>query len=146
MTGRGGAGPAPGWRVPGLILTVPGMLPPGGPFIDDDDVISNNGPPRRQRSARRGPSGAPPAGERRLVPDEVVIEVRNSVSATQIDALQRRHRLTRLELQTFQLVRHHFVPLAHSRPPLGDDGGARARARQSRRLGAAELPVRHAGG
>ena len=93
----------PGWRVPGVIMTVPGMLPPGGPFIDDDDVISNNGPPRRQRSARRGPSGAPPAGERRLVPDEVVIEVRNSVSATQIDALQRRHRLTRLESQTFQL-------------------------------------------
>jgi subtilisin family serine protease len=37
------------------------------------------------------------------VPDEVVIEVANAVSPQQIDALQRRHRLTRVESQTFQL-------------------------------------------
>ena len=54
---RGNDGPRggerrPGWRVPGVIMTVPGMLPPGGPFIDDDDVISNNGSPRRQRSRK----------------------------------------------------------------------------------------------
>ena len=45
----------------------------------------------------------PPANERRLVPDEVVIEIANSVSPQNIDALQRRHRLTRIESQTFQL-------------------------------------------
>ena len=38
-----------------------------------------------------------------MVPDEVVIELANTVSAQQIDALQRRHRLTRIESQTFQL-------------------------------------------
>ena len=37
------------------------------------------------------------------MPDEVVIELPNSVSAQQIEALQRRHRLTRLESQAFQL-------------------------------------------
>ena len=119
MTGRAVASAARGWRVPGVIMTVPGMLPPGGPFIDDDDVISNNGPPRRQRSARRGPSGAPPAGERRLVPDEVVIEVRNSVSATQIDALAAAASADPPRVANVPAVRHHFVPLAHSRPPLG---------------------------
>ena len=48
-------------------------------------------------------SGAPSANERRLVPDEVVIEIANSARPQQIDALQRRHRLTRLESLTFQL-------------------------------------------
>lgn len=46
--------------------------------------------------AQRLDRGAPPAGERGLLPHEVVIEVANSLSAAQIDALQRRHRLTRL--------------------------------------------------
>ena len=59
-----------------------------------------------RRSAQRAAvrSGAPSANERRLVPDEVVIEVANSVSAQQIDALQRRYRLARIESQTFQLT------------------------------------------
>ncbi len=38
------------------------------------------------------------------MPDEVVIEIANSVSSQQVDALQRRHRLTRIESQTFQLL------------------------------------------
>lgn len=94
----------PGWRVPGVIMTVPGMLPPGGPYIEDDDNISDNGAPRRQRSARRGPSGAPPAGERRLLSDEVVTELSNSVNARLVGAFERRHRLTRIESQRFTLT------------------------------------------
>ena len=86
------------WGVPGIVVAVP----PGG-FVDDD-VISDNGAPRQQRSARRGPSGAPPAGEVHLLPNEVVIEVANSVSARQIEALQRRHRLRRIQSQRFQLT------------------------------------------
>jgi hypothetical protein len=91
-----------GWgsAVPGIIMAIPHVVPPSGRFIDDGTV--DDRPVRRrtpQRSTRRGPSGAPPANERRLVPDEVVIEVANSVSPQQIDALQRRHRLTRLESQ-----------------------------------------------
>jgi subtilisin family serine protease len=77
-----------------------------GPVFEEDD-IDDGGPQgisrRTQRSARRGSSGAPAANERRLVPDEVVIEVANSVSPQQIDALQRRYRLTRIESHAFQL-------------------------------------------
>ena len=96
---RGGSG----WGGPGVLLAIPQMVPPGGQYIDDgDDVTQGAGRPP-QRSTRRGPSGAPAANERRLVPDEVVIEVANSVSPQQINALQRRYRLTRIESQTFQL-------------------------------------------
>src|SRR5664280_1314968 len=92
-----------GWGGPGVLLAIPQMGPPGGQYIDDgDDVPQGAGRPP-QRSTRRGPSGAPVANERRLVPDEVVIEVANSVNPQQIDALQRRYRLTRIESQTFQL-------------------------------------------
>jgi hypothetical protein len=98
-----------GWgaAVPGVLMAIPGMIPPrGGQFIDDGTV---NGPPQGprqppQQAGRRGPSGAPSANERRLVPDEVVIEVSNTVSPQAIDALQRRFRLTRVESQTFQLT------------------------------------------
>ena len=105
--GNGRRGPGLGAAVPGIIMAVPEFVPQrGGQFIDDGSV--NDDRPRRtrqppQRTTRRGPSGAPPANERRLVPDEVVIEVRNSASAQQIDALQTRHRLARLESQVSPL-------------------------------------------
>ena len=96
----GGGHRGPGWGgvVPGIIVGLPQSYTTG-PYIVDD------GPPgpRRTQANRRGASGAPPANERRLVPDEVVIELPNSVGARQIEALQRRHRLTRLESQAFQL-------------------------------------------
>jgi len=102
---RGPRGGGRGVAVPGIIMTVPAMLPPGGGrFIDDGSAEDNPRPARRsQRAARRGTSSAPPPGERRFVPDEVVIEVASSVNARQIDALQRRHRLTRIESRTNQL-------------------------------------------
>lgn len=102
---RGGRHGHFGVVVPGIIA-VPALGPPGGGrFIDDGSVddTPHRAARRSQRAARRGPSGAPPAGERRFVPDEVVIEVANSVSAGQIAALQRRHRLTRIESQSSQL-------------------------------------------
>jgi subtilisin family serine protease len=102
----GGWGPAG----PGVLMADPQAIPPGGQFVDDGAIDNGaiNGVPQSprqppQQTARRGPSGAPPANERRLVPDEVVIEVSNSVSAQTIDELQRRHRLTRIEFQTLQL-------------------------------------------
>jgi len=97
--GYHGGGPrGPGWgsMVPGIIMAVPRGYPPSGPFIDDGAS--------RQQANRRGSSGAPPANERRLVPDEVVIELSNSLSAEQVDALQRRFRLTRIESEPFQLT------------------------------------------
>ncbi len=39
-----------------------------------------------------------------MVPDEVVVEISNTVSPAQINALQSRFRLTRLESQSFQLT------------------------------------------
>ena len=106
--GGGGGGPrGPGWgvAVPGIIAVIPHLVPrdanaaPGGGRIDD----ARPQRPPSQQAARRGPSGAPPASERRLVPDEVVIELRNTMSPQQIQALQNRHRLTRLEQQASQL-------------------------------------------
>ena len=100
---HGGGFRGPGWGavVPGIIMGLPQGYPSNGIVVDDGPV--NNGPRRSQQSNRRGPSGAPPVNELRLVPDEVVIEIPSSVSAQQIDALQRRYQLTRLESQAFQL-------------------------------------------
>jgi subtilisin family serine protease len=95
----GGGHRGPGWGgVPGIIVGLPQGYSTG-PYVVDDAPSG----PRRAQVNRRGASGAPPANERRLVPNEVVIELSNSVSAQQIEALQRRHRLTRLESQAFQL-------------------------------------------
>jgi subtilisin family serine protease len=94
---NGGGYHGGGRRGPGIVVA----LPPGGRFIDDGG--SPRGP-RRSANGGRGPSGAPPAGERRLVPDEVLIAVGNTVTPAQINALQRRQRLRRIEQQTFQLA------------------------------------------
>jgi subtilisin family serine protease len=92
---RGGRHPGwhGGWGGPGIVVA----LPPGGRIVDD-------GPPPRRRDAQRRASGAPAAGETRLVPDEVLITVANSASPAQIEALQRRLRLTPIERQTFLLT------------------------------------------
>jgi hypothetical protein len=109
---RGGGGyPGGGYRggwgvvVPGVLMGFPQVGPSRGDvFIDDGNF--NDGPRGRppQRASRRGPSGAPPANERRLMPDEVVIELSNSVTPQTIDALQRRFRLERLDQQRLQLT------------------------------------------
>lgn len=92
-------------------MSLPGMIPPaGGQVIDEpiDMPPQGRSAPRQQqpqqRATNRGPSGVPPANERRMVPDEVVLEIPNSVSPAQINALQQRFRLTRLESQTFPLT------------------------------------------
>ena len=103
---RGGWHPGGGWHGPGIIVAIP----PRGEVVDDGPVEYVPHRPKRPRYPRRrttttqrGPSGVPPANEHRYVPDEVVIEVANSVSQQQIDALQQRHRLARIESHTFQL-------------------------------------------
>jgi subtilisin family serine protease len=104
--GRGGDGNGGyhggGYRGGAWGVAIPGGLSPQygprGVYIEDDAL-----PQGPRRSTRRNSNGAPAANERRLVPDEVVIEVANSVSPQQIDALQRRYRLARIESLTFQL-------------------------------------------
>jgi subtilisin family serine protease len=105
-----GGGFGAGLGAAGVLMALPGMIPPAGGQVVDDGAINmppqNQGPRQQapQRAANRGPSGVPPANERRMVPDEVVLEIPNTVSPAQITALQTRFRLTRLESQTFQLT------------------------------------------
>ena len=104
----GGGHRGPGWGavVPGIIMAVPAMIPPSNPrFVDDGTVVEDVDRPRRpQRQRVQRPSNAPAANERRVVPDEVVIEVARSVTPQQIEGLQRRHRLTRIESRTMTLT------------------------------------------
>ena len=98
-----------GWGgIGGVIMTLP-QAPPPERVIDEDDapVVRRSHRAQRpqrppQRTARRA-SGAPPSGERRFVPDEVVLELHNTVSERQIQTLQRRFRLTQIERQRLQL-------------------------------------------
>ena len=82
----------------GVIGGVLSAIPPDRVIDDGDDDYDPPPPPSRRQAqtAPRRNSNAPPAGERRLVPDEVVIELRNSATPAQIDALQRRFRLARI--------------------------------------------------
>jgi hypothetical protein len=99
---RGGGG----FRGPGFGVVVPGILsaiPPGGQYADPGDNAPQR-PNRPQRSARRDSGNMPAANERRYVPNEVVLAISNSVTPAQINALQARFRLTRLESQSFQLA------------------------------------------
>ena len=56
--------------------------------------------------ARR--SGVPPAGERRYVPDEVVIALPSTLSPQALDALARRHRLVRVASESIGLTATTF--------------------------------------
>ena len=102
--GDGGGFRGGGWggTIPGVLMAIPQVVPQGGQVIDDgaDDPQG----PRRQTSPRRTSSGIPPANERRYVPDEVVIELPNTISAQALDAFQRRSRLLQVERQTSQLT------------------------------------------
>ncbi|HXW26281.1 MAG TPA: S8 family serine peptidase, partial [Xanthobacteraceae bacterium] len=46
----------------------------------------------------------PPSGERRFVPDEVILSIGGDVSTQALDVLARRHGMTRLETQSFALT------------------------------------------
>jgi Subtilase family/Fervidolysin N-terminal prodomain len=49
-------------------------------------------------------SGVPPAGERRFVPNEVVVGLASNISQGELDALAQRHRLTAIESHDIPLV------------------------------------------
>src|SRR5665213_50486 len=103
--GSGGYNGGGGFRGPGFGVLVPGILsaiPRGGQYVDPGDDTPQR-PNRPQRSTRRNNGNLPAANERRFVPDEVLLAVSNNITPAQINALQVRFRLTRLESQTFQL-------------------------------------------
>lgn len=98
----------PGMRNPGRTRGPVLMIPLGPQIIETagDDLPPRRlaGPPKKSPPAKgpssaapRGPSGAPPANERRYVPDELLITVPSGFTAQAADALAARMRLVRLE-------------------------------------------------
>jgi subtilisin family serine protease len=108
--GGGFGGIATGLGAAAVIMSLPGMIPPAGGQVVDDPIDYQQPvrqAPRQQqpqRATNGGPSGVPPQNERRMVPDEVVLEIPNTVTPAQINTLQQRFRLTRIESQTFALT------------------------------------------
>jgi subtilisin family serine protease len=80
----------------------------GAPAVEQPQ--GRRGNTAQRRTANRG-SGGPPAGETRMVPDEVVIELPNSASPQTVNAMQRRFRLTAVESQSFALLGSTFYRL-----------------------------------
>lgn len=118
--GRGGGGGIGGIAVPlaigiiGAIASTPARSDPG---LDDAPpprrtIVRKSRPPRRgTRNAGNvgGGSGAPPAGERRFVPDEVLAQLPSNASDRAIAQTARRFRLTTIEQRTFQLTGERLV-------------------------------------
>ena len=73
----------------------------------------------------------------RLMPNEVVIELSNNASEQQVDALQRRLRLTRIDSQTFQLSNSIFY---RWRIPDSRSVASVVRALENARLAASAQP------
>lgn len=76
----------------------PGELtyqPPAGPELETHLIHHGGG---------NNGGGVPPRGERRFVPDEVIVEFSSSASPQSIDQIARRHSLTRLESQSLPLI------------------------------------------
>jgi subtilisin family serine protease len=104
------------------MLRVPpiGFGPVLGPAVVEPDVVvrTNPGgggkPPgrtthkgsgggKKPSPVARRPSGVPPSGERRYVPDEVVIEIAGSPAEATLRTLSARHRLVRIESRSLSL-------------------------------------------
>ena len=95
--------------------------PAAGTVVEIDD----GPPPRRitkkkpqkpkvqqaQQAAPRGGFDVPPAGEQRFVPNEVLLNMSPGTSNSALDAIARRHRLTRLELRDFALTQRRLARL-----------------------------------
>ncbi|MEA2907152.1 MAG: hypothetical protein QOI12_4539 [Alphaproteobacteria bacterium] len=88
--------PAIGVRVPGASSAGAGTPP---------NVGGSGQPPSGSNSepARRAGSGVPPANETRFAPDQVVVELAGHATDRVLDAMARRHRLTRLQSLNFRL-------------------------------------------
>ncbi|MDI3470269.1 MAG: Peptidase S8 and S53, subtilisin, kexin, sedolisin [Pseudolabrys sp.] len=109
VTGGGGYHGGGGWGGAGLagfgVGVVTGIIasqpPAGGTVVDEPPPHgSRNAGPRQPART----SGIPPAGETRMVPDEVVIELPNTTPQRTIAAIQRRFRLAALESRRDDLL------------------------------------------
>ena len=121
-----------GQRYPGgMVPRRPGggvlVTPSGGPYGygRPGTVVEIDGGPRRitkkkpqkpkvqqaQQTAPRGGFDVPPAGEQRFVQNEVLLNLSPGTSNFALDALARRHRLTRLELRDFAMTQRRLARL-----------------------------------
>jgi hypothetical protein len=104
-----------------------GIMVPGGyggsgtvVVVDDGDQVAPRHP-RNKKAARkqkpqkqfaqRGGFSVPPPGESRFVPNEVLLNISAATAARAVDAIARKYRLTRLDLQDFTLTRHRLARL-----------------------------------
>lgn len=106
-----GGGPSVGPRGPsnfGGSFTYFGSGRYGSPYpppvADYPQPPGRNANPVRPNRTPSNNNGIPPAGERRYVPDEVVVQLNGNPSQRAIEALARRYRLTLVESQNFSLL------------------------------------------
>jgi len=111
--GRGFGGGLAGFGigvVTGIIASQPAR---GEPAVDEPrgrrgGKNSTSSSATSRNANRGGGSGAPPAGETRMVPDEVVVELPNSASPQTVNAIRTRFRLTAVESQSVALLGSTF--------------------------------------
>jgi subtilisin family serine protease len=110
-------------------MVVPGGYGGPGIVVVDDDDDHGNAPVRHRRKtkkkeaqkaqkqkpqkqfAQRGGFSIPPAGERRFVANEVLLNISTATSARAVDSIARKYRLTRLDVQDFTMTRHRLARL-----------------------------------
>jgi Subtilase family len=133
----------PDLSVGGAVGSVTNAVPIEGLYDRTRDTVTNT--VRRSANAKdqlgKGLSGAaprasrvPPAGERRFVATEVLVALPSNLTPQALDALARRHRLTRLESQAIALTgtTFHRWQITDQRPvadvvrALEADSGVRA--------------------
>ena len=88
-----------GRRHPIIVPEFGGVGGDGGANVSD--ALAGGG-------GRNRGSGVPPRGERRFVPDEIIVEFAPGATPQAIDRLARRYNLTRLESQSFPLIGSTF--------------------------------------
>ena len=112
--GGGGGGGGHGWHGGGGgaglvgfgIGLATGIIASQPPAQAEPQTVDR--PRRQSNNTPRRPTGAPPRNERRYVPDEVLVEMPDSISAATISAIETRFRLTRLDVQPIPLLGSTF--------------------------------------
>jgi hypothetical protein len=69
-----------------------------------DPALNPNAPGRNGTGQNIPRSGVPPAGERRFVPNEVIVGLASNISQRELDMLAQRHRLAAIERHDIPLV------------------------------------------
>ncbi|MPZ38412.1 MAG: S8 family serine peptidase, partial [Rhizobiales bacterium] len=79
-------------------------LPPPGAGAPGAGGSGGKGTPKAPTTALRKGFNLPPPGETRFVANEVMLDIPSRVSERQLDLIAARHRMVRVETQTFRLT------------------------------------------